>query len=131
ARGTVGDGPPSAMKNGCGFIIVVILKHDHGDETLRNGFEILQAAFDIVDEDNGVFKAAGAIRSDLGAKEFAAQQRGQPANFNGSIKITAQQRAGAMAILANFILWSHRGRGGGTHAAPPCRERGGLKAIWE
>src|SRR5437016_3438002 len=84
-----------------GMVGRVVLEDDGGDELLRELVEPLQAAFDIMDEDNRVFKAAGAIRSDLGAKEFAAQQRGQPANFNGSVKITAQQRAGAMTIPAN------------------------------
>src|SRR5438105_4223878 len=128
-RKTVGDGPPGAMKNRSRFVVVVILEHNHGDEALRNRIEALQATFNVMDENHGIFKAASAVGSDLGAKELAAQQRGQPADFNGSVKITAQQRASAVAILADFFSGDGRGASGSAHALPPCRERGGLRAT--
>src|SRR5438270_7229526 len=106
------------MQNCCRFIVFVILKHDHGDETLRNRIELLQATFNVMDENHGIFKAASAVGGDLGAKEFAAQQRGQPADFNGSVKITAQHRASAVTILTDLFSGDGGGASGSAHALP-------------
>lgn len=95
---TATHGAHMALQHVGSFFLGVFLKDDSCDESFLKIVEMVEAFFDIVDEDDGVLEGGGARTIDAAAEEFAAEQGRNAADFDGHSEEAAEQGAGASAI---------------------------------
>ncbi len=70
------DRPASAAQDFGGFVLSVVLENDGGHELLGKCVQLVERAFDIVNEDQRILEARHPVGRDFGAKQLTAQKRG-------------------------------------------------------
>lgn len=63
----------------------------------------LEAALDVMDEDDGILERGAPVGSDIGAEELAAEQGREASEIDGHLKIFPQQGDGAIAIQPKVL----------------------------
>ncbi len=100
------------MQNLSCLVLRVFLQGDAGDQVAGEVVEEVEAALDVVDEDDGVFEGIGALVADFGGEELAAEQGGDAAGFEGEAKESAQETSGLFAIEPEIGTGNVAGFGG-------------------
>src|SRR5215467_6003657 len=73
--------PPSESRLLSDLLELIPLKDQSRDELLFLAVEALEAAIEVVSEDDLVFEGADLAMADVGAKEFAPEEGGQAADL--------------------------------------------------
>lgn len=80
-----------------------VVQQDYaGDDFQRVTFEAVEDAFDVMDEDHGVFEGVEPVRADAGAEAKSSEHAGQASDVYSDAEIAAQQRAGVGPISGQF-----------------------------
>lgn len=76
-----------------------VLLNDHaGDQLTIYEGKFFEAAFDVEDEDQGVFEGSDAAAGDPSLADGFAEKVGRTANLHGGVLVASQELLGVLAV---------------------------------
>lgn len=92
------DGTKADTDEGSGLGLGIFLEKNAADDLAIESGELLEAALDIEDEDQCVFKGADGAAGDPAPVYGLSENVGRAPDLRGGIEIAAQQLAGVFAV---------------------------------
>jgi len=97
-REFVGDGTDAHSQKRRGFYLRVLLDDDAAEQLTVERAELVEAGFDIEDEDDCVLECFDGTARDPSAGDGFAEDGRRPAHLHGGIQIAAQGSLGVLSV---------------------------------